>query len=218
MIKGAIFDLDGTLLDSTGVWGQIDIDFLGKHGHEVPPDYVEIITPMTFEETAIYTIERFHLSATPEEVMAEWNEMAYEAYANQVKIRAGTKEVLAWLQEQGIPAGVATSNIAPLFEPCLRRNGIYDYFHSFTETKEVERGKESPDIYIKAAEKLGCAPSECVVFEDILPAMKSAKKGGFITIGVRETTWNYEPEVLKGCCDYFIEEIHDALVLLNRLK
>lgn len=216
-LNGVIFDLDGTLLDSNWVWRQIDIDFLGKHGFSVPEDYVEKITPMAFGEAAQYTIERFHLKAAPEEVMAEWNEMALEAYSEQVELRSGTREVLSWLKKNGVLMGVATSNNAALFEPCLRHNGIYDYFHSFTEICEVSRGKEFPDIYIKEAEKLGCAPGECLVFEDLIPALEGAKQGGFVTVGVQEKAWRYDAEKMKQSCDYCIGEVGEALLLLEQL-
>lgn len=217
-IKGAIFDLDGTLFDSTWVWKQIDKEFLGKYGHPVPEDYSDAIKAMGFEQVANYTIDRFRLPMTAEEVMAEWNTMAIRAYSEQVKLRRGVRELLAWLEAQGIPAGVATSNTAMLFEPCLKHNGIYELFHSFTEGNEVDRGKEFPDIYIKAADKLGCEPSSCVVFEDIIPALKGAKSGGFLTIGVREKAWGYETGEFSSSCDYVIDEISDAISLLKRLK
>lgn len=217
-IKGAIFDLDGTILDSVWVWRKVDIDFLGKYGFEVPADYSDKIMAMGFHQVAEYTIERFGLSKTAEEVMAEWNQMAMDMYATQVKLRPGTKELLQFLKEKGISAGVATSNCALLYEPCLRNNGIYEYFHSFTETEEVARGKDFPDIYIKAAEKLGCRPEECIVFEDIIPALQSARKGGFITIGVREKLWQHEDMLFVESCDYSIDEIYDAIPLINEME
>ena len=185
-IEGVIFDLDGTLLDSTWVWSQIDTDFLKKRGFEVPKDYSTAIMAMGFEEVAKYTIKRFLLQETKEDVMAEWDAMARDAYAHDVKLKKGVKELLLWLKKQDIKMAVATSNSASLFEPCLKNLGIYDWFHSFTETGDVKRGKEFPDVYLKAAEKMRVNPGNCFVFEDILPAVLGAKKGGFQTVLVRE--------------------------------
>ena len=217
-IEGVIFDLDGTLLDSTWVWSQIDTDFLKKRGFEVPEDYSTAIMAMGFEEVAKYTIKRFLLQETKEDVMAEWDAMAKDAYAHDVKLKNGAKELLLWLKQQDIKMAVATSNSASLFEPCLKNLGIYDFFHSFTETGDVKRGKEFPDVYLKAAEKMGVNPGNCLVFEDILPAVLGAKKGGFQTVLVREPKWNYAKEDFDLICDYAVDEIDEAISLLNQWK
>ena len=217
-IEGVIFDLDGTLLDSTWVWSQIDTDFLKKRGFEVPKDYSTAIMAMGFEEVAKYTIKRFLLQETKEDVMAEWDAMARDAYAHDVKLKKGVKELLLWLKKQDIKMAGATSNSASLFEPCLKNLGIYDWFHSFTETGDVKRGKEFPDVYLKAAEKMGVNPGTCFVFEDILPAVLGAKKGGFQTVLVREPKWNYAKEDFDLICDYAVDEIDEAISLLNQWK
>jgi len=217
-VKGVIFDLDGTILDSTWVWGQIDIDFLAKYGFEVPEDYAKAISAMGFGEAAKYTIERFQINRTVEEVMEEWNQMAMEAYKEKVSLKSGTKELLQWLTEEQIPFGVATSNNESLFGPCLKRNGVYDMFHSFTESSEVKRGKEFPDIYERAAEKLSRKPEECIVFEDIIPALKAAASGGFVTMGVWEPEGKYDKKEFQDACDFMVTDISDALSLLKTLK
>lgn len=213
-IKGVIFDLDGTILDSTWVWSKIDVDFLGERGIEVPPDYSQAIISMGFEDVAKYTIARFGLQETTESVMKQWNEMAHEAYAHKVKVKKGTKELLVWLKAHGIKAGIATSNSASLFVPCLKNNSVFQFFHSYTETGDVSRGKEFPDVYIKEAEKMDCLPQECVVLEDIIPALRGARQGGFVTIGVREQKWKYAEEELAASCDYVVTKLHEVIPLL----
>ena len=83
--KAAIFDLDGTLLDSMGVWDQVDIDFLTKRGIEVPADYMGKVAAMQFRQIAEYTIARFGLPDTPEALMQEWDDMVRVAYSTVVR-------------------------------------------------------------------------------------------------------------------------------------
>ena len=107
-IKGAIFDLDGTLLDSMWVWNQVDIDFLGKRGFDVPPDYPKAIAAMGFHETAEYTIKRFDLKEKVKDVIAEWDRMAAQMYHERVQIKPYVREVLEWMKQQGIHLGAVS--------------------------------------------------------------------------------------------------------------
>ena len=196
-IKGAIFDLDGTLLDSMWVWNQVDIDFLGKRGFDVPPDYPKAIAAMGFHETAEYTIKRFDLKEKVKDVIAEWDRMAAQMYHERVQIKPYVREVLEWMKQQGIHLGVATASYRTLFEPCLRRNGVFDYFEAVTETSEVERGKGFPDIYIKAA-----------------------RTGGFRTVAVYDPVAQAEWEENTKKADYHIvkfKELLEPSSFLNRL-
>jgi HAD superfamily hydrolase (TIGR01509 family) len=211
-IKGAIFDLDGTLLDSMWVWDKVDTDFLGSRGFEVPLDYQKAIAAMGFRETARYTIERFRLEEQEEDIIREWNDMAARTYHEEVAIKPYVRELLEQLKRDGIRLGVATASYASLFEMCLKRNGIYDYFQAFTETKEVARGKGFPDIYIRAAEKIGCVPEECVVFEDIHQGILAAKEGGFYTVGVYEDKSAYSWADIVRDADVAIRGFEELLL------
>ena len=198
-----IFDLDGTVIDSMGVWRKIDVEFLGKRGLVVPDDYLKAITPLGFDAAAEYTIERFHFQEKKEDIIEEWLHMALDAYANDVVCKDGAKEYLEWLKGRGIKLAVATSSDEALFTACLKNNGIYDLFDTFVQVKEVKRGKGYPDIYEEAARRLGAHVEECVVFEDILAGIKGAKDGGFYAVAMYDKDSCYEHEEMKKRVDYF---------------
>ena len=210
-MKGAIFDLDGTLLDSMGVWRQIDIVFLGKIGFRVPDDYLKAITAKNFSDAAAYTIARFELPETEEAVVDEWFSMAIDAYANDVKLKPYVREYIEKLKQRGIKIAAATSSDRRLFEPCLRRHGIYEFFDAFVVTTEVRRAKGFPDVYQKAAERLKLTESDCIVYEDILKGIEGAKMGGFYTVGVEDIHSCYEKEEIRRLSDRYIVSFQELL-------
>ena len=185
-IKGAIFDLDGTLVDSMWVWSKIDIDYLKSKGHALPENLNSEICHLSFTQTANYFKERFSLSDSIDTILKDWNNMAYNHYSENVKLKDGVKEFLDKLKQNNIKIALATSNSVPLLEACLKNNGIYDYFNSITTTDEVSNGKNCPDVYLLAAKKLNVNPKNCIVFEDILPAIKGAKAADMTVIAVSD--------------------------------
>ena len=177
--KGAIFDLDGTLLDSMGVWDQVDEDFLSKRGIPVPADYATTIAAMQFRQIAEYTIARFGLPETPEQIMAEWDGMGRHMYEHVVEAKPGALDYLADLKTSGARLAVATSLPPALREPAMRHVGIAHLFDATVSVDDVgDVGKDRPDVYLLAAERLGVAPHDCTVFEDLLVGMRSARSAG----------------------------------------
>ena len=203
-IRGAIFDLDGTVLDSMWVWTEIDKRFLGDRGFEVPQDYLEKIAPVGARKAAEYTIERFGLNEKVEDIMNEWFDMALTAYQTEVKCKPFVKEYFVNLREKGVKLGVATSSDRKLIIPALKRNNILDMFDTIVTVDQVKRGKGYPDIYEKAANDMGLENEQCVVFEDILAGIKGAKNGGFMAIGVYDGHSSYEHPEMKKLADRFI--------------
>ena len=177
--KAAIFDLDGTLLDSMGVWKRIDADFLAQRGFEVPDDYVTTVSAMQFRQIAEYTIARFGLDETPEQLMDTWNEMARVAYCTVVEAKPGALTYLEELHARGVGLAVATSLPPMLREPALDHAGMRDLFDVTVSVDDVgDVGKDRPDVYLAAARKLGVQPRDCTVFEDLLAGMRSARSVG----------------------------------------
>lgn len=210
-IKGAIFDLDGTLLDSLYVWEQIDIRFLEKRGFQATKDYTQAVTPLGFHKAAEYTIARFHLDETPEEVEKEWTEMAQQAYACEIMLKPNAMAYLTLLKSKGVKLGVATALRPESVEASLKHNGIHHMFDSFTMLHEVSRGKEFPDIYLLAAQKLQLAPAECIVYEDILAAVKGAKSGGFTVCGVYDSYAGHEWADIVNLSDFTVRDFAELL-------
>jgi len=213
--KGAIFDLDGTLLDSMGVWEKIDIDFLAKRNLSVPEDYTREISALSFRKTAEYTINRFHLKETAEDLMKEWNYMAAYEYSHMIKLKPYAKEYLTTLKSCGIRLGTATSLSGVLAKPALINNGIYDLFDIQCETDEVGKGKDSPDVFLLAAEKLGVVPKECIVFEDLFAGICSAKKAGMKVFGIYDKYSKEQAEEIQKAADGYYYSFKDAPVPQN---
>ena len=209
-MKSYIFDLDGTLLDSLDVWSKIDIEFLEKRGIAIPPDYQDVVSSMSFPEAAAYTIKRFILPDSVESIMREWNNMAVYAYGNTVQLKPYAKEYLYALNECGAKMAVATSSTPCLYEPALRNLGVYDLFHVFCTSEEAGYGKSRPDIFLLTAKKLNVKPEQCIVFEDILPAIKCAKSIGMTVYGVYDKVSKNDWEEIQQTADGVIFDFRQA--------
>lgn len=209
--KGAIFDLDGTLLDSMRVWKSVDEQFFERRGIAMPTDYGESVKNMHFPTAAAYTKDRFSLPDSEESIMNEWHSLCLEAYENHIKLKDGAAEYLLSLREKGIKIAYATSNSETLCEAVLRANGVWNMFNAKAYSEETGKNKTEPDVYLLAAERLGLTPSECAVFEDIAVGAESAKRGGFAVCGVYDKTSEKDAEKIKSVADMYIESFRELL-------
>lgn len=209
-IKAAIFDLDGTLVNSMWVWDKINDDMFKELNMEKPKNFRQEINHLSFKETAIYFKNKYSPNSTVEGLMKSWNDNSYNYYANEVLLKDGAKEFLEKLKENNIKIGLATSNSTTLLEATLKNNDIYNLFDAITTTGEVSRGKNFPDVYLLAAEKLSVNPCECIVFEDILAAAQGAKAAGMKVIAVHDN--NEDEEELRKFADKYINDFNELLL------
>ena len=210
-IEGAVFDLDGTLLDSSWVWEKVDEKFLGDRGFQVPDDYVDEISPLGAERATVYTIERFGLNEDKDDIVREWIEMAKKEYATEVVCKPYAKEFLEELHKLNIKMAVATSSDRELFMKTLEREGILKYFQKIVTVDEVERGKGYPDIYEEAARRIKVNPHKCLVFEDILAGVTGASLGDFNVVAVFDEKSKHNWEKIKSISKYSINDYKELL-------
>ena len=183
-IRAAVFDLDGTLFDSVDLWHRIDDEFLGKRGLVATEEYRHGISALATREGAVYTARYYRLPDTPEELMEEWAAMARAEYAHSIKLLPFAAEYLRECKSSGLKLIVVTSLAAELALPCLKNNGVFELFDEIVTADDCGLSKSSPEIFIHAAKRVGVEPQECVAFDDVLPALGSAKKAGMTTVAV----------------------------------
>lgn len=183
----AIFDMDGTLVDSMEYWLRLGGEYLCSKGiTELPPDLWEDLQSMTMPQSAAYLIRRFGLAGPRERLEEEMSVMMTEHYRHDVPLKDGAGEYLTTLRDRGVSLCVATNTPAPLVRACLGRLGVLDLFSFCISGEEVGVGKDQPDIYLAAAKRLGSAPRDTAVYEDALFAVRTAKAAGFYVVGVAD--------------------------------
>ena len=210
-IKAVIFDLDGTLMDSMWMWTDIDIEYLGRYGYELPSDLQHAIEGMGFTETAQYFKERFQIPDSIEEMKAEWNRMAFDKYANQVKLKQGARQFLKELRARGIKVGIASSNSRDLIMTCLNGNQISDDFDCIRTSCDVAHGKPSPDIYLSVAEEFAVQPGECLVFEDVPMGILAGLNDGMKVCAVEDAHALDQQEKIRSLAHYYIRNYDEFL-------
>lgn len=211
-IKAAIFDLDGTLVDSMWVWDRLMRDFLFKYNLVASEEMYRRVAFMTLVQSSEYFCREFEtLDRTPGQVRAEWKEMVYHSYAEKVMLKPGVKEFLQRLKQNGVKTAIATACAVELAEACLKHNGIFEMFDEIVYADEVGGSKETPKIFEECLRRLGCSADEAVLFEDILVALNSAKQINLHTVIIEDDAAKADRDELKRLADRYILDFTEIL-------
>lgn len=206
-IKGAIFDMDGTLVDSLMLWDVLWSRFGKKYLNN--PDF----QPSKEDDKAVRTMllcdamelihKNYGMASNGAELLSEANSIMTGFYKNEVELKKGSRELLSFLKQNGVKMCIASATASDLISLALEHTGIGDFFLKVISCADVGKGKDEPDVFIKAAEVLGTDIKDTCVFEDSLVALQTAKAAGFKTVGIYDR-YNFGQDIIKEIVDEYI--------------
>jgi beta-phosphoglucomutase-like phosphatase (HAD superfamily) len=193
--EAVIFDVDGLIVDSETLYCETFSETLGDYGAEMSRADYTVCVGHPVADNCVYAVDKYKLDTTPEVFNEVWMGRFEEAISDpeRVVLMSGFMGLLDDLRGKALKLGIASSTERPRMEKTLRNGllsrlgGISDLseiFGAILSGSDVKRVKPDPEIYLLAAERLGVAPSKCVVFEDSVAGVRSAKAAGMTAVAV----------------------------------
>ena len=212
-----LFDMDGTLTDSNGVWKTVDREFLARRGLPYTHAYYEGVAHTILPLAAKFTKEFCHLSESCEDICAEWLELAKDAYAH-VPVKPGVRAYLKQCRAEGRRMAVVTSSVPEHCHTALEALGLEKYFERITFAHELGLQKSGPEIWLAAAGAAGVRPEDCTVFDDSLAACRGARAAKMRVVGVHDSLFSQDEAEMRGYCDVYIKSFEELLWMPERKK
>lgn len=206
-LKGAIFDMDGTLIDSLGLWDILWADFGKRYGDGTPfvPDEVtdRYIRTVILPEAMRFLHERCRIGGSAEEVFRVADDCFINFYRTKVELKPGVREFLDSCAANGVKMCIASAGEPHLIQAVFEHCDLGKYFSGVVSCASVGKGKEAPDVFLAARERLGTPMDETWVFEDSVLALETAHKAGFHTVGIYDCH-NHDPERVRALSTLYI--------------
>jgi len=215
-MRAVIFDLDGVLADSEPWWNQIDAKLLSEYGATYRGEYHQNVVGVNYRLTMEFYKKAFGLSVPTEEMMRRRGEIATEFFANRVGLFPHVEEVLQELRQMKLRLAVATSSVGASTRPFLDRYQLTGFFEVIVTGEEVQRGKPAPDIYLRAADKLGIPVNACLVVEDALPGVAAAKAAKMRVAAIPDRRFA-NPREYEKKADYILNSLKELPALVRKL-
>ena len=212
-----IFDLDGVLADSEPWWNQIDAKLLAEYGVNYRGEYHRNVLGVSYRLAVEFYKNAFHISASVEELMRRRGEIATDFFANRVGLFPSAKTTLEQLREMKLPLAVATSSVSASARPLLDRTGIRSLFSVVITGDEVQQGKPHPDIYLRAAKKLGISPEACLVIEDSLAGIAAGKAANMRVAAIPDRRF-VDPREYEKEANYVLGSLSEIPALIRRVN
>ena len=214
MNKGIIFDVDGTLLDSMRIWGELGKRYLASVGIEAKPGLAKILFPMSLDESSEYLKSEYDLPDSVEQITEDTIKILSDFYRYEAEPKPGALAFVKKMQSRNIPMAIATSGDRRILDTALERLGITDCFVCVLTCSELKTNKRVPTIYRRAAELLNTAPEETAVFEDVLHAIRAAKSAGFVTYAVEDSFSELDRDEIRRTADACLKDFLDSRLVI----
>lgn len=206
-----IFDMDGTLIDSNGIWKDVDTAFLAKRGLSYTKEFYEGVAHTIFPLAAKFTKEFCRLPESEEAIMAEWMDMAGDLYGTSVPVKPGVRAYLDKLRAAGERLIVVTSAVPVHCRTALTHLGLMPYFERIIFAHDLQLEKKDPQLWRLTAELMGVAPADCTLYDDSVEACRGAKAAGMHAVGVYDPYFaGTEPE-MQAVCDRYIRSFEELI-------
>ena len=212
-IKAAIFDVDGTILDSMPYWINAADEYLDRLNIPHPEGIGQTFLSMNMEEGAEYIRSHYLPHLTMKQLLDGIVDVMTDAYTNRVVPKTGAIEFMRQLRANGIPIVIATATDRRMLLGGLKRLGITELVDDILTCSECQTTKSKPDIFLRAAEKLGTAPNETVVFEDALYAVNTAVNAGFVVVAIEDESSRKDRQTIRDIAAYYIEDYNQIVEL-----
>lgn len=211
-LKYAIFDMDGTLIDSMSYWYRAIYDYLLDQGAEMTPEFERLMKAMSFPETMDYCRNVLHMRMDAAEVARAVDDRMVYYYATEIQTKPGVRELLADMKAAGRRMCVVTATRTEMSLPVLERLGLLPYFEFVMDCQDFPDRKNTDAVYLAAAERFGCRPEEAVIFEDSPHAIETAGRSAFRLVAVKDpVAKDYEAEI-RALADVYAEDLADPAV------
>ena len=189
-MKCAVFDMDGTILDSMPMWTRVGNIFLREHGLSEDDTLWHKMKPLTLFQCAEYIQSHYALDVScnsVEQIYSALNAITFREYSTRLELKDGAREMLSELKKRAIPAVLATATDRSCVDACLARLNIAEDFAFVLTCRELDTSKAEPLIFEESCRRCGVPKSETVVFEDALHAIRTARGGGFSVIAIEDS-------------------------------
>lgn len=208
-MKYALFDCDGTLLDSMPMWINLATDVMATYGVDLPREAERETASMSHEEAAQFYADTFLGGKGADELAARFSTTLEHNYSERLALKPNVREVLETLHAKGVPMAVASSTDAYLLEMCLKRLGLRDYFRFVQTVDNSGFSKNSDEYFQLACRQLGCAPADVLFFDDALYALERAKKNGLGIVAVQDDTQSDHDAEIRAISDHYITNFNE---------